>query len=551
MLRKTAALLLLAALLPARAHAKDPCFDTHAPTWAPATGVADPAGDVRVYAIQYKQEIRHVETYATFERKMRCLVETHVLPTADADGDRVADLDVPVIVVFNEDAGLATLGTGTRGAPSRAIAAHGPKDPQNLTGAIAAFGALGVTYARPISWYAERYPDTSPQRLILAAATDTFARGFMATFSAIARDYGVYVVSSNNQAEFRETADPAAVAALADPDLAAEYATGALRTVYEGVDTPGSTGVGRAGIDVYNQAWMWAPTDGVTDYARERFEAYNGAPLAPDDPRANVIHNTRKTPLTNIERSFLDLSDDNDLSVANTGPFTLLPADDPDGRIRIAYGISLPAFMWGAPLGEPLPDGFDPCASPSTWMRCLDARGTTLFLQPEANPGMWAEYSAGGMWQALEWMESAWRAVADPTVRSIRYAVTPHMVGNLVDVTFDGQSVIFERCLPLADGGDTCDGNTADQFVGNLYSIPCTAERTERCDPDWLAPHQGAKRETIVMAPWVADECPECLFPIEDRERLAGYARALQPGSGSPAENDYLETAVWADLDFD
>ena len=64
-------------------------------------------------------------------------------------------------------------------------------------------------------------------------------------------------------------------------------------------------------------------------------------------------------------------------------------------------------------------------------------------MQDEANPGEWATYQAGG-WQPLEWMASTWRAVTDPTVH-FRYNITPMMVGNLLDLPFDGQSAITAR----------------------------------------------------------------------------------------------------------
>lgn len=546
--------LALAATLPARAgdgaYRDETCIGHEPARFAHAAGRTDPDGDVRVYAIQYKQEIRYAATYETFRSKMRCLVSELVMPTADPDADGVANQTT--IVVFNEDAGLATIATGSRGLPARALAVAGPKDPQNIPGALSAFAALAPGYAPAIAHYAARAPETSPQRLILSAATDTFVRGFMRTFSDIARDFGVYVVSSNNQAEFRETSDPATVAALHDPDLAQRYAFGELTTVFEAVDAPAGPGEGRAGIDVYNQAWMWAPADAPEgNAARARFELFNGGGLSATDPRRNVIHVTRKTPLTSIEREVLDLSDDGDMGEANTGPFTLLPEDDPEQRIKIGYGISLPSFMWGSDFGQPF-DGDDPCRSSLTWMRCLDARGMNLFLQPEANPGMWGDYIDGSWsppaFQALSWLDSAWRAVADPTVANIRYAVTPHMVGNLVDLTFDGQSAIFERCLP-ADAGDTCDTNTPDTFVGARGFLPC-GTAAGRCDDPLLQPYAGVLREAMILAPWVMDD-PRSGDLAADREALALRARAMQAGTGSTFENDYLETAIFADLDFD
>lgn len=536
------ALSAVASMLPARAtHPVPDCTPTHAARWKPATGAADPNGAVRVVAIQYKQDVRFVESYETFRHKMECLIHDFV-PGIDEH-----EPHPPTIVVFNEDIGLATLATGSRGAAARAIANGPVKDPANIPGAIAAFATVGAGYARQVGYYTAKFPDTSPQRLILAAATDTFARGFMKTFSDLARRFGVYVVAANNQAEFKVTTDPVALAALADPDLASQYADGSLSSVYEAVDVPGTSGAGRAGIDIHNTAYMWSPDPGVTPYADRRFAPYNGAPLTPDDPRANIVAVNTKTPLTSIEQEILDLSDGNDMSEANTGPFCF----DAACTVKIGFGISLPAFKWGTAYGVPF-EG-DPCASSATWMRCLDARGVNLLLQPEANSGMWAEYIDQGWkppaFQSLSWLDSAWRAVADPTVKNIRYAVTPFMVGNLVDLTFDGQSAIFERCLPRA-GDDTCGGNVARTHVGANEFNTC-GPYDSRCDDPALEPYAFEKRETLVMADWVAADCPLCLGPIANRERLASVSRAMQAGSGSPEENNYLETAVWADLAFD
>src|SRR3546814_2875056 len=61
--------------------------------------------------------------------------------------------------------------------------------------------------------------DVCSSDLVFVAATDTFARGFSQTFSDIARDYGIYVVASNNQARYRASSDPVDIATFRDPDL--------------------------------------------------------------------------------------------------------------------------------------------------------------------------------------------------------------------------------------------------------------------------------------------------------------------------------------------
>ncbi len=554
-----AALLAIAALHPAGAQDNSvDCTDTHIGNRTEqASGVEDASGDVRVFAVQYRQEISYAESYESYVHKMECLLLDYVVPHRSAG--------VPNLVVLNEDIGLATLGLGTRGIVARALA-NGPlKDPENLLGAIGAFGGVGVAYAPQIAYYALQEPQTSAQRLILTAVTDTMVRAFMQTFSALARKYDVYIVASNNQAEFQEVriADRPQSALLVDPDLLPRYLSGELSTVYEAVDSggegfPDDQGDGAAGMNVHNKAFMWSPNDGVEPYAAKRYTRYalDGA-LTPADPRSNLVGVTKKTPITAIERMLLDLTDDNDMRPENTGPFPLPGEGSPThplpAETRIGFGISLPAFEWGNDFGQVFTG--DGCADRTTWMRCLDQRGINLFLQPEANPGCcWADYIDLGWhpdaWQALSWMDSAWRAVADPSVTNIRYAVTPHMVGNLIDLAFDGQSVIFERCD--VGGADTCAGNRPQSFVGatNVVSCPLDPAADAPCDDPKLLPYSGLKREAIAMAAWVIGDDP-ALDPVANRMRLTERARAMLAGSGSPYENGYLETAVWADLDLD
>ena len=534
------------------------CSDTHLGNRTPAaTGHATATHNaIRVFAMQYRQDLAYATSYKTFRHKMECLLLEYVQPNRSAT--------TPNVVVFNEDIGLATLGIGTRGAAARAIAASPLKDPANLYGAIAAFAAVGAGYAPQIAYYAARSSHTSAMRLILAGATDTFVRAFMQTFSDLARKYDLYIVAANNMAEFRELAVAAhpAAAALIDPDLALRYATGALKTVYAAVDSAGpgltnaNAGSSAAGINVYNKAFMWSPNPGVEPYASQRFArfALNGVMTA-SDPRSNVVAVVKKTPITSIEHSLLDLTDDGDMTVENTGPFPLAgvpttaqnPAPLPS-TVAIGMGISLPAFEWGSDFGHAF--NGDPCAHSTTWMRCLDARNVNIFLQPEANPGCcWADYIDGGWtppaWQSLSWLDSAWRAVADPTSH-IRYAVTPMMTGNLVDLAFDGQSAIFERCLILSH--DYCTENAPATFVGAKDFIACP-KPSNHCDDPRLAAYAGPLRETMAMAPWVLDDAP-ALSPTANRDLLAARSHAMLAGSGSPYENGYLETAVWADLDL-
>ena len=85
------------------------CAGTAAHRSHPAIEALDPRpGAPRVFGMQYKQDARNVVSYASFRRKIDCMLRTYVLPHL-ARGR-------PNVVVFNEDIGLAALGVGSRGA---------------------------------------------------------------------------------------------------------------------------------------------------------------------------------------------------------------------------------------------------------------------------------------------------------------------------------------------------------------------------------------------------------------------------------------------------
>jgi hypothetical protein len=448
--------------------------------WQPATGRAQAGARMRAVALQYKQEIRHVADYAAFRRKMRCLMEEHVVP--------VMQPGLPTLVVFNEDAGLMAIATGTRGALVRAQAQtplRAPAGDALPLGILGALGLLNTAYLPQVLAYQLRFPLTDPRKQIFLAATDTFARAFSQTFSDIARDYGVYVVASNNQAPYRASRDPLEIALFKDPDLAE------VDEVYVATSN-----------HVANVTFLWGPRD-----------------LHPEAPRGetNLLFANQKVPLTDIELNVLGLDEG-----PATGEAALANAAGVEVEgFRLGFATSLPAFQWGYPFGE-RPAGFDPCADiPARYMPCMDALGVDVVIQAEANPGRWAAVYAGG-WQPLEWMNSTWRTVAEPTV-GFRYNITAHLVGNLLDLAFDGQSAITARGAqaPLR------------HYVGNLEFEPGS-------DVDWYQAFQGGKREFLELAPWVTADAP--------RGDLQATGAQLAPGSGDALENDYLETAVWADL---
>ncbi len=435
----------------------------------------------RVFAMQLKHEGRHVASYASFRTKIECMIREHVVPRLSRRN--------PNVIAFNEDVGLATIATGARGAAAReAFTRPGSPscEPQGAPcGTLAALAAVRAGYSRELAAYRARFPGGSAIADSFVAPTDTFARGWMQVFSDMARRYGVFILGSNNQAAFRESVDPSEIATFADPEL------GGLPTSVFVATSP----------RVPNEVFMWGPDD-----VRQE------GPW----PLRNVVASNEKVPLTAIEQT-LELTpgpSGGPDAVANLRPYAL-----PGTPARIGFATSLPAFVYGNP-----PAGTDPCSDTARYyMRCLDRLGTNLVMQDEANPGRWA--SQAPFWQPLEWMSSTWRAVADPSV-SFDYNVTPHLVGNLADLAFDGQTAITQR------GGTRGPGC---HYVGNATWVAGE-------DPEGYRQYAGPKTEFLALLPWVA--------PDAGRAQLRATAARLAPGSGDQLENDYVEGAIVADLPF-
>ena len=140
----------------------------------------------------------------------------------------------------------------------------------------------------------------------------------------------------------------------------------------------------------------------------------------------------------------------------------------------------------------------------------LTAQGCTVLLQPDANGSPWTGkeglYPAGQTPrdQPLAWLESSWQVTHQ---QQIRYAVNPMVVGNLLDLTFDGQSAIT--------------GPETEGLPPRSYA---------------LTPPRGG---FLALLPWVADGPPE---------ELRQVGRQLAAHSGHPRENAYLSGVVHADL---
>ncbi len=445
----------------------------------------DAKGGPRVFAMQFKQEARHIKTYASFRKKIECMIRKWVVPHK-AKGR-------PNLVAFNEDVGLMTLGTGSRGAGARAAFARPAQvtecaDAPAPCRALVGLNRVTAAYGGPNAEYTARFPAASPLSRGFTAPADTDARGWMQLFSDMARRYRVYIVGSNTQPKFRESQDPAEISLFRDPDLPRP------KSVYVAT-----------GPEVYNEAFMWGPKLVRQEGPR---------------PLRNVVASNLKVPLTEIEVALGVTAGPTSGAdgIANLRPYRI-----PGTKAKVGFATSLPAFKFGYDLGSPVSD-VAPCADLSvTYMRCLSHLGTNLVMQDEANPGEWAT-PKGTYWQPLDWMGSTWRSVVDPGVK-FTYNVTPHMVGNLGDLPFDGQTAITQRGLK---GKKKCN------YVGNRQLRPEDARSYRR--------YAGPKRQFITLAPWVRKDA--------GRAKLRKTGTALLAGSGKKMENRYLETAAIADLPF-
>jgi len=438
----------------------------------------------RVFAMQYKQESRNVVSYRSFRMKIECMLRRYVLPFM-ARGR-------PNVVVFNEDVGLAVLGIGSRGASARSLftAPNGPActrlGPGQPCGAIGALALLDASYARPLATYQKRFHAFDGLDEALVGGTDTIVRSFMGTFSSLAKRYRLYMIGSGDVAPFTQSSSRSDVAVFADPDLHPR---------------PSSVYVATS-PHVYNHVFMWGPRN-----VRSR---------GPDVLR-NVVASNRKVPLTGLELALGIKAGPSGgpAALRNLKPYRL-----PGTSARLGFATSLPAFEWGS-----LPSGSNPCSDVSLYyMRCLNRLGANLVVQDEANPGEWVGPDGNGIekWQPLSWMGSTYRTVSDPSV-GFDYNVTAMMVGNLADLVFDGQSAITQRGLR----GPGC------HYVGNGSFVASE-------DQVMFRGYAGRKPDFLALAPWVVRDRP--------RSSLRVIGSELAPASGSRLSDDYLETALVADL---
>src|SRR5436190_1889501 len=315
------------------APSKQQCEAARAHRSLPPILALDPQrGAPRVFAMQFKEEVASVVSYDSFRTKIECMILEDVVPFR-ARGR-------PNVVSFNEDVGLATLATGTRGAAARKLfgepGSAGCEGQPAPCGALAALGAITAAYAPQLAAYQARFPTSANPSNAFLAATDTLVRGFMGTFSLMAKRYKIYILGSTDVPGFTQSSDPADIATFRDPDLPQ------TSSVYVATSP-----------NIYNEVFMWGPKDVRSE--------------GPDVLR-NVVASNRKVPLVPLEQElgFSAGPASGPEAVANLRPYKV-----PGTKARIGFATSLPAFVYGEP-----PAGVDPCSDVSSYyMRCLSNLG--------------------------------------------------------------------------------------------------------------------------------------------------------------------------------
>jgi predicted amidohydrolase len=462
-------------------------------------------GNVQVFAMQFKQSVDATASYASIAGYVNCYFRRYVAPYRDRH--------VPGLVVFNELTAITFGLEGQAGALAREFAAtpaatavgHTTNEPLGALGG--AIGLVAATHLPQIAYYEAQFPQTriSLARVFLAI-TDTYVRAIWNSFAADARRYDVTVVVGaplpilDNRTAcganhypgwiacpgWTTSSSPATVAALGEPS-----AVGIQHRVYVAL-TP----------NVENVALVFGPS-------------------------GKLINLQPKVNLTSIEQ---------EIGFTPAPMSTVHPIALPGARgVRMGIAISLDAFQH-QPSAKP-------CQSDSDFVGCLAAEHVNLLLQPEFNDGTpecasWSTYSTAcgtPAWQQLGWMLSSWYDVRH--FSAFRYAVNPFMVGNLYDLTGDGQSAIFARDDRRARPG----AYVGDDDASSLYP-----------DPANLAPYDGLQPGFLAVVPWLISSRvrDNTALSAGDPGSLESCENGLVPGSGVRtgrcAENGYEPTAITA-----
>lgn len=440
------------------------------------------AKTVRVFAVGNEVRVEDVVTVQAFRDKMFALMDasfpgrgSFVQTGVDDVASHIqpADPGAPslVLVNFPEDVGLVAAATGSKGAGARGSV--------STTGA---FLSLLNTYASQSNYYRIKFPALPDLRALLLALTDVNYRVVYETYRDIAITYGVYVSAGMNVAPARRVEaanDPLLVARLRDPDEPGRsYA-------YEAIAP-----------EVHNTTFLFQP-DGqviVPDGA-------GGVLTAPSGTGGMLRGSVDKSYLVPLELGLLTLAPSavRDLDVLDT----------PLGRVSAV--ISKDAWM--VDVNER-----------------LDAKRANLLIQSEAFSA-WAFSTSDDGPDVLK--EGGFGAVQRNP--NFLYNVTPALVGNFIDVTFDGQSAIIGKRTAVSPG-------------------PLSAANA------WIG--QNPDSGFLAIAPWVIDD-PGIATPAlplaARRSQLAAVGDQLVPTASTPCattltvgacRGGYREGIVFADVEM-
>jgi predicted amidohydrolase len=424
-------------------------------------------------------------TYQTYRDKMFAMADTAVPNRASlvqagvddvASHIRPADPLAPerALVNFPEDVGLLAAFIGSRGLQAR-----------SSVNSQEAFLSLYARYAVPRAYYRKLY-SLDPSLivpLIVMSVTDTTYRAFYETFRDLAVTYQVYVTAGANVPPVRvvyQADDPELYDTLIDPDEKP------FRNYVYFATSP----------HVVNTTFVFLPDGEV--FIQNDDGTVTSAPSGTD---GEIRGSQDKIYLTPIELQLLRLKD---------APIdTLRVLNTPVGRLGIV--ISKDAWM---------PDINDRLA----------ARHAHMLIQSEA-------FSSWG-YQAAPWDPDIFQQGGFNNLQqheTFQINVAPSMTGNLLEITFDGQSSIVGR-------------QTSDD-PGALSSTNA-----------WIG--QNPRGGMLAVAPWIMDDpgiADAGATLAARRSALAAQGAKLLPGSDvvcpgplafGACENGYREAVVWTDVDL-
>jgi hypothetical protein len=452
------------------------------------------AHPVRVFVVGHKHLLDDALSVERFRAKMFALVdaakrtgEERVQPDLDDVASHLAPRDpsAPALAVvhFPEGTGLVAALTGSRGVAARAGDT-----------AFGAFASLLGTYAEQNAYYEGRFPGLAgaPIRALQLSLTDVLYRSVYETFRDLARRYGVYVSVNLDAAPARrieESADPARVELLRDPDAAdAPYAYEATSELPQ------------------NVVWLFDP-DGEILVPDGR----GGLLRSPSQTDGVILPSAAKVYLTPIEQTLDKPGGGLSLASASAQDLDVLPT--PVGAI----GVVISKDAWMVDVNER-----------------LEAKGANFLLQSEAFD-VWG--FTADPWAPDGFLQGGWFQLQERG--GFLFNATPSLVGNLFDITFDGQSALLEKAR---DKHRVANPGGAAGFIG-----------------------QPRRKGFLRVSPWVtSDPPPGSVLPAGDslpfrREALAAVGQRLLPGSGVPCpaplavgscENGYREALVWADVEI-